>query len=103
MSDEEKIAIIKKWLNRKGLQLLETVTQAGQEKCETKECVVHSIQPQYNKTIKSLKFHKLARHSNENAEEWMDRLRIATTECNYKEMDRQLKQNNLYTGGMMMT
>ena len=25
-------------------------------------------------------------------EEWMGKLRIATTECNYKEIDRQLKE-----------
>ena len=33
--DIEKIAIIKNWLGRKGLQLLETLTQAEQDKCKT--------------------------------------------------------------------
>ena len=28
---------------------------------------------------------------NENVDEWMGRLRLATVECNYKEIDRQLK------------
>ena len=29
---------------------------------------------------------------NENAEEWMGRLRLAAVECNYKEIDKQLKE-----------
>ena len=29
---------------------------------------------------------------NENVEEWMGRLRLAAVQCNYKEVDRQLKE-----------
>ena len=50
------------------------------------------FKPQYNEKIKSLQFCKLVRQSTENAKEWMCRLRIATAECNYKEIDRQLKE-----------
>ena len=74
---------------QKGLQLLETLTQAEQEKCETPEGLFSTLngkfKPWYSETIKSLQFCKLVRHSNESAEEWMDRLRIATAECIYKE------------------
>ena len=31
---------------------------------------------------------KLKRHKNENAEEWIKRLRISAKECNYQELDR---------------
>ena len=39
-----------------------------------------------------LPFCKLARKPDENAEEWMGRLRMSTTECNYKEIDKQLNE-----------
>ena len=52
--------------------------------------------PQYNETIKSLQFCKLIRQSNENVEEWMGRLRTAVVECNYKEIDRKLKEQFIY-------
>ena len=42
--------------------------------------------------MKSLKFGKLSRQNRENAEEWMDRFWLAVTECNYKEIDKQLKK-----------
>ena len=42
--------------------------------------------------MKSIQFHKLVRQHNETAEEWICRLRVAAIECNYKEVDRQLKE-----------
>ena len=46
--------------------------------------------------MKSLQFHKLVRQHNESAEDWMCRLRIAALECNYKEGDRQLKEQCIH-------
>ena len=45
-----------------------------------------------NEAIKLLQFCKLARKPDENAKEWMGRLRMPITECNYKEIVRQLKE-----------
>ena len=42
--------------------------------------------------IKKLQFHKLNRQNGENAEEWMGRLWLLAIECNYKELDKQLKE-----------
>ena len=50
------------------------------------------FKPQYNETIKSLQFHKLARQPYENAEECIGRPRLTVIECNYTEIDRQLKE-----------
>ena len=50
------------------------------------------FKPEFNETIKSLKFHKLSRKVKENTEEWMGRLRLAVVEYNYREVDRQLKR-----------
>ena len=44
--------------------------------------------------IKLLQYCKLSRQSGENAVEWMQRLRIKAVECNYKELDRQLKNSS---------
>ena len=46
--------------------------------------------------IKSLQFHKLIRHNRENAEEWMRRLWLSAIECNYKEINRQLKEQSIH-------
>ena len=46
--------------------------------------------------IKSLQFHKLIRHNGENAEEWKERLDLSAIECNFKEIDRQLKEQSIH-------
>ena len=56
----EQLAIIIKWLGRKGLQYLETLTETEQEKCNTLEGLFATLnnkfKPKYNETIKSLQF-----------------------------------------------
>ena len=47
------------------------------------ETLCNKFKPQYNETIKSLKFRKLYRYENENVEKWMGRLHMAALECNY--------------------
>ena len=54
------------------------------------------FKPQFNETIKSLQFRKLYRFEGESTEEWMGRLRIVVAECNYKEIDRQLKEQFIH-------
>ena len=46
--------------------------------------------------MKSLQFHKLSRQNRKNAEEWMGRLWLLAIECNYKELDRQLKEQFIH-------
>ena len=54
------------------------------------------FRPQFNETVKSLQFRKLCRNDGENVEEWMGRLRVAEIECNYQEVDRQLKEQFIH-------
>ena len=97
--DIEKTALIKSWLGTKGLQLLEVPTQA-EEKCEMSKGLFKTLNDkfklQYNEIIKSLQFCKLCRQANKSAKEWMVKLRIAATECNYKEIDRQLREQFIH-------
>ena len=69
--------------------------QVEQEACNEVECLFeilnNKFRLQYNETIKSLQLYKLVKQQNESTEEWMGRLRMATIECSYKEVDRQLK------------
>ena len=69
---------------------------AQKETCNTLEglfeTVSNKFKPQYNETTKSLKFRKLYRYDDENVMEWMGRLHIAAVECNYQEVDMQLKE-----------
>ena len=80
----------------KGLQCLETLTNTEKETCnaleELFETLTNKFKPQYNETIKSLQFRKLYRYDDKNVEEWMGRLQVATVECNYQEVNRQLKE-----------
>ena len=52
-----------------------------QERCNTMEGLITTLSNkfklQYNETIKSLQFQKLGRKTNDNAEEWVGRFRLA--------------------------
>ena len=71
-----------------------------QGRCNTMEGLFtmlnNKFKPQFNETIKSLQFHKLSRQIKENAEDWMGRLKLALVECNYREVDRQLKEQFIH-------
>ena len=54
------------------------------------------FKPQYNETIKSLQFRKLYWLHNENVEEWTGRLHVVAVEHNYRELDRQLKEQLIH-------
>ena len=87
ISQVEKVSIIKKkWPGRQGLQFLENLTQAEQEKCNNIESPFETLSnkftPQHNKTIKFLQYCELNRQNSENVEEWIGGLRIAMIECN---------------------
>ena len=96
----DKLALVKNWLGRKGLQYLETLRNAEKETCKTLESLFeilsNKFETQYNETIKSLPFRKLHQYDDENVEEWMGRLHLAAVECNYQEVDRQLKEQFIH-------
>ena len=54
------------------------------------------FKPQYNEMVKPLQFRKLYRLENESAGEWMGRLHVVAAECNYRELDRQLKEQFIH-------
>ena len=90
----------KNWLGRKGLYYLENLTEGEKHACGTLQGLIDTLaekfRPQYNETIKSLQFRKLCRSEGKNAEEWMGRLCIVAAECNYKEIDCQLKEQFIH-------
>ena len=59
----DKLAVVKNWLGRKGLQYLETLMTMEKEMCNNLEGLLETLtnkfKPQYNETIKSLQFRKL--------------------------------------------
>ena len=100
MPEAEKLAVVKNWLGRKGHHYLETLTAEERETCNMLEglfdILATKFKPQYNETIKSLQFRKLYWFENESVEEWMGRLCMAVVECNYQEVDRQLKEQFIH-------
>ena len=56
------------------------------------EVLKEKFRLQHNETILSLQYCKLQRKENESAQEWMGRHHIKVAECNYKEHNRQLKE-----------
>ena len=97
---QEKIVMVKNWLGRKGLHYIESLTEVEKQACGTLQGLIDTLakkfMPQYNETIKSLQFRQLCRHDGENIEEWMGRLRVVVAECNYKELDHQLKEQYIH-------
>ena len=95
---EDKLALVKNWLGRKGLQYLETLTNTEKETCNMLEGLFETLtnifKPQYNETIKSLQFRKLYRYYDENVEELMGW--VAAVECNYQQVNRQLKEQFIH-------
>ena len=98
--EQDKIAIVKNWLGRKGLHYLESLTKGEKQACNTLQGLFNTLaaklRPQFNETIKSLQFRKLCRFEGKSAEEWMGRLCIAVAECSYGEVDQQLKQQFIH-------
>ena len=92
----EQLAMVKNWLGRKCLQFIALLTSAEKDTCSSLEglfkILTKKFRPQFNKTIKLLQFHKLSRQDWENAGGWMGRLQLSAIECNYKKLDRQLKE-----------
>ena len=97
---QEKIAMVKNWIGRKGLHYLESLMEGEKWACDTLQGLIDSldekVRPQYNETIKSLQFRKVCRFEGENAEEWMGRLCVVAAECNYKEIECQLKEQFIH-------
>ena len=84
-------------LEGKAYNSLETLNQAEQEVCNPEglfETVSNKFKPQYNKTIKSLHFCKLVSNIMKmRKSRWAD---LAAIECDYKEIDRQLKEQYIH-------
>ena len=97
---QEKIAMVKNWLGRKDLHYLESLMEGEKWACDTLQGLIDTLaekfRPQYNKTMKSLQFRKLCKSEGENAEEWVWRLCVVAVECNYKEIDHQLKEQFIH-------
>ena len=84
----------------KGLHYIESLTEGWKEACSTLEglfdMLATKFRPQYNEMIKSLQFRKLYRFEGESIDEWMGRLCVVAAECNYREIDRQLKEQFIH-------
>ena len=98
--EQEKIPMVKNWLGRKGLHYIESLIEVEKQTCSTLQGLIDTLtktfRPQYNETVKSLQFRQLCRHDGENIKEWMGTLNVVVAECNYKELDHQLKEQFIH-------
>ena len=94
--EQDKIAIVKDWLGRKGLHYIKSLTEGEMQACNTLQglfdTLAEKFSPQFNETIKLLQYRKLYRFEGKSAEEWMGRLHVTAAESNYREVDQQLKE-----------
>ena len=78
----------------------QALIQKEQEVCYATEIIFETLSNKddhpFNETVKSLQYCKLSKHNSENLEEWVKRLRIAATECNCQELDRQVKEQFIH-------
>ena len=79
--EQDKVAMVKNWLGRKGLHYIKSLTEGEKDACNTLQRLVNTLAAkfrlQFNETIKLLQFRKLCRLEGESAEEWMGRLHVA--------------------------
>ena len=79
--EQDKIALVKNCLGRKGLHYIESLTETEKQASSTLQglfgTLAKKFRPQFNETIKSLQFRKLYRFEGESAEDWMGRLCVA--------------------------
>ena len=98
--EQHKITIVKNWLGRKGLQYLESLTEAEKHTCNSLQGLFDTLaakfKPLFNEMIKSLQFRKLYRFKGESAQQWMGRLHMAAAECSYREVVQQLKEQFIH-------
>ena len=77
-----------------------TLTKEEQDGCNDEKGLFENLRKkfrlQFNETLKSLQFCKLVCCSNESVKEWMGRLRTSVVECQYTEVDRQLKEQLIH-------
>ena len=82
----EKLALVKNWLGRKGLQYLEALVTVEKVMSSTLEGLFETqsnkYKVQYNETIKLLQFRKIYRYDDQKLEEWMGKLHVAAVEGN---------------------
>ena len=98
--EQDKIALVNNWLGKKGLHYIESLTElekTGMQQLQGLfDTLAEKFRPQFNETIKSLQLRKLYRFEGESVEEWMGRLHVAVAECNYREIDQQLREQFIH-------
>ena len=98
--EADKTAMVKNWLGRRGLQYIESLMTSEKEACNTLkglfDMLAAKFKPQYNETVKFLQFRKLYRLENESTDKCMGTLCMVAAECNYRELDRQLKEQFIH-------
>ena len=77
---------------------MESLTEGEKQACRTLQglfdMLATKFRTQFNKKL--LQYRKLCRFEGESAEEWMGRLCVAVAECNYREVDGQLKEQFIH-------
>ena len=85
LQETDKIAMVKRWMLRKGLHYIKSLKEGEKERCGTLEGLFDTLaakhRPQYNQTIKSLQFRQLHRVEGKHVDEWMGRLCMGAIEC----------------------
>ena len=65
MQDNKKVPFVLSWLDREGLQFMQTLNDEDQEKCKTSmglfKVLSEKIKPKHNKTIISLLYCQILR------------------------------------------
>ena len=77
------------------------ITYRGRkERCSTLECLYKILTNKFRSQIigynKITTVSQIKQTNGENADEWMGRLWLSARECNYKEIDRQLKEQFIH-------
>ena len=97
LNNEKKVSIIKNWLGREELQFIQTPTNAEKDTCKSATGLFNVLKEKFR--LQHNKMVLLLQHwtqENESTQEWMGRLCIKPTECNYKGHNKRLKEQLIH-------
>ena len=90
LTDEEKVPVIKHWLDQEGLQFIKMFPHEKHKNCKTAKglfsILSNKFKLQCNRILLSLQYQKLHRKNNESGWEWMGKLCTKLADCYLKSM-----------------
>ena len=100
-TEAKKVSVVKNWLGRDGIKLVDGLAEADKDRCKTYkglcEVLAEQFHPFHCETTSTLQFQHMKHEAGEEVETFMARLRQKTVECNFVDrLNRRLKEQFIF-------